>query len=134
MFLNTCSIKKGGVIDVVHKFADCNRIDILCFAETWLTQSVTDAELSSNGKFNVFRRDRATRGGGVLTLTRKHLQCTQSNVAMRSEMMCVDVLCGRSVFRLVTAYSAGTSSADDNLAQMDTMIGELNGLCEIDIP
>ena len=43
--------------------------DIFCLTETWLTKDVPDSMLCPSG-FNVVRRDRDSRGGGVLLLIR----------------------------------------------------------------
>ena len=43
-----------------------NCIDIMTFSETWLDESVSDAEVfSDNSDLTVIRRDRNRRGGGV---------------------------------------------------------------------
>ena len=43
-----------------------NCIDIMTFSETWLDESVSDAEVfSDNSNLTVIRIDRNRRGGGV---------------------------------------------------------------------
>jgi hypothetical protein len=42
-----------------------NKFDIACYTETWLNNTVADSELETTG-YHVFRRDRPTRGGGLL--------------------------------------------------------------------
>lgn len=44
--------------------------DVIALSETWLSESVLDAELF-DGRYLVFRRDRGSRGGGVLLAVRK---------------------------------------------------------------
>lgn len=46
---------------------------MVAVTETWLDSSVADAELFSEG-WNVLRRDRASRGGGVLLAARSYYQ------------------------------------------------------------
>lgn len=49
--MNARSVAKKGAIDQLHGFAAVNELDVICIAETWLTQDVTDAELSKNGMY-----------------------------------------------------------------------------------
>jgi len=39
--------------------------ELIGITETWATESVNDAELSMEG-YNMFRKDRGTRGGGLI--------------------------------------------------------------------
>lgn len=56
--------------------------DILCVTETWLNDSINDAEIGGNN-FQLFRRDRnyavsgTTRGGGCLVLVKNDIVCTR---------------------------------------------------------
>ncbi|XP_018497184.1 uncharacterized protein LOC108865036 [Galendromus occidentalis] len=44
---------KAGAVDAMHSYAKDNKIDIMCLVETWLTEGVTDAELSDRGNFQM---------------------------------------------------------------------------------
>lgn len=122
----------------MHSFAQHNKTDVICVVETWLTESVTDAELSCNGKFNVIRRDRGSHAGGVLILVRKDIPCVQvtceSSCDQISEFIAVDFVCDSSV-RLIVAYSPGTAdtSAEDLLA-MQNLCGAFEKLCLTEYP
>lgn len=49
--------------------------DVLALSESWLKKRNTDLDILIPG-YNVFRQDRATRGGGVAMYCKDHLQCT----------------------------------------------------------
>lgn len=77
--------------------------------ETWLTPGVNDGDLSCNGRFSVFRRDRGGKGGGVLILVRKDVPCIEVDVvASDIEMVCIDLLADVHSVRIVLTYLPGT--------------------------
>ena len=51
-------------IDQFQSVVYAGDFDIICITETWLTDAVSSSELLSN--YCVYRRDRGSRGGGVL--------------------------------------------------------------------
>ena len=58
---------------IVNKFDECAahlneflNFDLLAFSETWLNNSTLDANIPFSQNFNIYRKDRASRGGGVL--------------------------------------------------------------------
>jgi hypothetical protein len=56
-----------------HKF------DILTISETWLDNSITDAEIWISGK-NIYRLDRVSKvGGGVCVYTKDHFKISSLN-------------------------------------------------------
>ncbi|VDP94011.1 unnamed protein product [Echinostoma caproni] len=52
------------------------RWDLIALIETWLTADILDSELRLPG-MELLRRDRPTRGGGVLLYYHNSLQCEQ---------------------------------------------------------
>lgn len=65
---------------------DC---DIVALTETWLSSSVTDAEIFPDASgFNIFRKDRTSgRGGGVLIATKESFKCNPVNISTPLEML-----------------------------------------------
>lgn len=110
---------------------------MICVVETWLTPSISDAELSSNGTYSVFRLDREggeSRGGGVLMLVKKGIPCVQVEIpsdGYPTEMLCVDIICDKKV-RLVTVYSAGTADAALENSAMESLCHKLESACITD--
>ena len=83
--------------------------DILCLIETWLTKDVSDSVFCPPG-FNVVRRDRDSRGGGVLLLIRSCISFRQICVPgcfSHIELICVDVSLGCAVWRIIGYYRSG---------------------------
>ena len=123
MLLNTSTMKKSGTLDVIHSFAKEREIDILCMVESWPTPAVTDAGISGNGDYYVFRKDRGQRGSGVLVMVSSRLRCSQSlgSTLIVSELVCVDIYGEEDGFHLMTAYSASTVGPERSLDEMQTL-------------
>lgn len=70
ILLNTRSVKsvnrnRNKLIDfqsIVHT----KKASIICLSETWLNEEVLDSEILPSSLFNIFRKDRNGKGGGVL--------------------------------------------------------------------
>lgn len=108
------------------------QIDIVFVVETWLNCSVSDAELSAEGQYQVFRRDRGSRGGGVLILVKKGILCREVSVSSDCEAVCVDILADGGRCRFICAYLSNTGQSAIRLEQMTTLCQLLDSLCETD--
>ena len=83
--------------------------DIFCLTETWLTKDVPDSMFCPFG-FNVVRRDRDSRGGGVLLLIRDCISFRSVEIPIgfsHIELICVDISWGCAVWRIVGYYRSG---------------------------
>ncbi len=78
--------------------------DIICVAETWLTDAYPDSILSLAGAFQILRSDRGSRGGGVLMCIRKGIAFAAPKVADNLELIAADLIARGSKYRLVVAY------------------------------
>ena len=134
LLLNVRSIKKDNAVDTIHAFAKRNEIHILCLVVTWLTKGVSDAELSCGGAFSVLRRDRVTRGRGILVLVQRKISCTQILRDFASELIYVDIQCEKSSFRLMVAYSPNTGTAETELEAMETPTEGMEAASDSEVP
>ncbi len=50
-----------------------NDFDLIAIGETWLRDNVTDADLSISGYHIPFKKNRPTRGGGVMLYVKEHI-------------------------------------------------------------
>jgi hypothetical protein len=50
--------------------------EIICVTETWLNETISDSELHVEG-YNIFRKDRLTRGGGICCFIKNNIQCVR---------------------------------------------------------
>jgi exonuclease III len=92
--MNAQSIVKDGKCDTLSMFAIAEAIDVFLISETWAQDSISDAELSLNGKFNVFRSDRKVgRGGGVCLLIRNTHKCVRVDLQVNEEIPVEIVAC-----------------------------------------
>ncbi len=80
--------------------------DILLIAETWFTDTIGNGMFDSFGQYNVYRKDRGTRGGGVAAFVRKGMQVSEvplENQYKKLEVLCLDIS-GDRPFRVVLVY------------------------------
>lgn len=80
--------------------------DCILVTETWLSESkITNAMLSGDGKYQVFRRDRPDRnGGGILMLIRSCYSVNQIEITDNIELICVDLHLNEQKFRIICIY------------------------------
>ena len=72
--LKTVNKDNNELMNLKH-FVNTYKSDFLCLVETWLNSNVLDKELQVDG-YNFFRRDRGSRGGGVLLYFKSSFLCT----------------------------------------------------------
>lgn len=100
-------------------------LDIICITETWLTETIPDNEIVPYN-FNVFRRDRDTRGGGVLIAkipSRLSLSCSSI------EMIVVEVYLNPRI--LVACLYIPPNSPETYLNEVISTINALNYSCDL---
>jgi hypothetical protein len=77
LFLNVRSIKtlnqKTNELLNYKYLVENEKPGILGFNETWLDSTIVDEELLING-YDIFRKDRGSRGGGLLLLIKSDLK------------------------------------------------------------
>ena len=61
---------------------------IYCFSETWLSDHILDKEIIPSN-FTLYRKDRSTRGGGVLIAVRESITSTFVNTRDDLEVLAV---------------------------------------------
>jgi hypothetical protein len=80
LLLNTRSIKqvknRVSQLTLLNSTVSIELPDIVTLVETWLDSSVADHEIL-NSNFNIFRRDRGSRGGGLILAVNNTLNCTR---------------------------------------------------------
>lgn len=59
-----------GKIDMVRIWALSTNADVFVLSETWLNKSISDMDVTIGG-YNLFRRDRPKKGGGVVIYVKK---------------------------------------------------------------
>ena len=110
-FLNARSIVKRGALQSIHTFARLQDVGVIGVGESWLHDGIADAELSDMDSFAVFRKDRGSRGGGLLFLVRKELNPVVVPVGDTDvEILCIDVSVKNFRSRLILVYLSGTES------------------------
>ena len=66
--ISVCLFYSRSLVHKLSKFQSFvyfNPLDIYCITETWLSDVIFDNEILSSG-YNIFRKDRGSRGGSVL--------------------------------------------------------------------
>ena len=93
------------------------RTDVIIGTETWLTsgdQSIKNSELLLDD-YDIFRRDRPTKGGGVMIAVKKSLNCEQVSSAKDSEtIFCKVKLKGKKPLILGSVYRPPAYNLDQS--------------------
>lgn len=95
-YFNATSIRDK--LPVFNNHFLANDYDLISITETWLNESVFDAEILTNSDFNIFRRDRSTKvseksdGGGVLLAVSSKLSAKRrDDFASKMEILWVEI-------------------------------------------
>lgn len=75
--LNVCHINAQSLRNKIDEFRlifENSDVDVICVTETWLNKSISDAFVGLD-KYNIFRCDRETLGGGVSIFVKKNICC-----------------------------------------------------------
>ena len=67
-----------------------NRADVLCMTETWLSDEISDSYVSL-ANFSLFRKERATRGGGIAMYMKSSIQCKIFDISKPPDMITKDM-------------------------------------------
>jgi Reverse transcriptase (RNA-dependent DNA polymerase) len=105
-------------------------VDIIAVTETWLDSSVFDSELF-DCNYIVFRRDRATRGGGIMIAIRNNLvyDCKRLNIMETiNEDLWVEFMYKRSFFIICVVYFPPNSDSSSIELFFDNLLANSNYL------
>lgn len=133
IYLNARSLVKSNAIDALSLYCRNTSIDVVCVTETWCGDSISDAELSCGGLFDVFRRDRRGRGGGVAVLISRQLHAVHVSFESNAELLVVELGPKTERIRICCCYippSFGLSRK----ALFDELSLTLDALFESDVP
>lgn len=106
--------------------------DILSITETWFNESITHAMYNGSNNFNVYRKDRNSRGGGVAVFVKK---CYKSCLVKLNECfenveaIAIDII-GDQPFRIVTAYRPPNYDLDKSKLLCEF----LSVICDVSFP
>ncbi len=78
MYANLRSILNNNKRDEMQILVNEQKIDVLGITESWLSEEKENAEIGLPG-FNLFRKDRKSRGGGVLLYIKENLISVDEN-------------------------------------------------------
>jgi len=109
----------------------CN-YDVILICESWLSEGATDGLFDPECKYSIIRRDRTTgRGGGVCIAVSRGMSYIEIQKGSDGvELLCIDVLCGRSKNRFVLVYRPLRYDADSKQCTAN-IIKSLTSLCEV---
>ena len=90
--------------------------DILLLTETWLHNSLPSKVLEMES-YNIYRRDRKGKGGGLLTAVNKNILSNLSFCSTDCEILSVDINISQRKIRIINVYNPTTSNTQ-NLKQI----------------
>lgn len=103
----------------------------MCITETWANDSISSAELSLNGMYTVYRKDRqCCRGGGVCILIKQGIKCLEVvSAPSSSEIVAVDIFdAAFQRIRLMCVYFSPTGATAELVGRMRTLCHDLKHL------
>lgn len=117
LLFNARSVRNKG-LDLATSIASSTPPDILALTETWLKEHDSDAILGLPDDYLIFRKDRPSRGGGILTAVKANLHPVHHAEfdSPDLELLWVSLSCQRGRCLLCTLYRppcATTSFWDD---------------------
>ena len=74
LLTNACHIINK--VDDLHAIANMNNLSLIMVTESWLNVNVPNAAVCIGSKFNIYRCDRLTAGGGVLAYVNTNIPTT----------------------------------------------------------
>ena len=108
----------------LHNVIYNENISVLMVTETWLNCNIPNGLLDPEGKFNIFRYDRALKGGGGVCIfvdkALKAVECTLTGWHPDMQVCCVDVISQSMKCRLINVYRS-----TDALNQSETFTKQL---------
>ncbi|KAI8486093.1 hypothetical protein Bbelb_361930 [Branchiostoma belcheri] len=123
--VRTCVVNFQSIrnkVPELHAFCEAVQPDIVVGTETWLDPSVNSSEVFPDN-YNVFRRDRAGRGGGVLVAVRNNIIATHHpDPDCNCELTWVRVHLANSKSIYIGAYYRPPSAGHDDFVALERSV------------
>jgi Reverse transcriptase (RNA-dependent DNA polymerase)/Endonuclease-reverse transcriptase len=106
--------------------------EVIFVTESWLDNSIPNSLLTNGNRYNVIRKDRPTRGGGVCLFVRESIQCVfipLPVIYQDFELICVDIIIASCKQRFICVYCPDSPPSAD---YMKGLCEVLSMLCSID--
>jgi hypothetical protein len=102
--------------------------DVLCLNETKIDSSVPDSALHFYG-YDILRRDRTARGGGVIIYVRKCYKILNSYTSPDFEFIHLKLSVGKDTLNIFACYKPPSDAA---ILFLDFLDSKINNLCPTD--
>ena len=104
-FLYTNSRSIHNKIDEFHSTVSLLNPFVICIVESWLTKDFNNSTLKLNG-YSIFRKDRKSRGGGILIAIKSPLEGNMLDIEEDIEILTVDIYYENTkMLRVIGAYN-----------------------------
>ena len=104
--VNVCYLNSRSLVNKFTQFQAfvySSAYSIICVTETWLSDHIYDKEILPS-KFTIFRKDRESRGSGVLIAIINSLPCLSIAIPSNLEVIAVRVSISNTEVLICTAY------------------------------
>lgn len=107
-----CARRLSKFEELKQNFID-SKVDIICFTETWLDDSITDSTIAIHG-YNLVRQNRNRHGGGVCVYLRQNIRCkilkksfsgVSTNGRFESDFLILELHCNGNRILLAIYYN-----------------------------
>ena len=102
--------------------------DIICITETWLHKNITDSEILPSD-YVIHRRDRESRGGGVLVAVKDTIQSKAVSISRTIEMISIqlDIVPKLVVSCVYLPPNCSTEAQEEVLSCFNSLFPTING-------
>ena len=109
MFNSRSLVKK---LNMLHLYIFCSNPDLIFITETWFHQKLYDALVSHSFNYSIVRRDRDSRGGGVIILIKNNIHFLPLKPSNHFEIAGIDLFINDLVYRILLIYRPSMNSAN----------------------
>ena len=110
-YLSFCLCNSRSLAHKFQSFVYSTRYSIYCITETWLSDLIFDCEILPTN-YTLYRKDRKSRGGGVLIAVDSSVSCSVSPSPADLEIITVKVATQKRVITVCTVYVPPNTGGD----------------------
>jgi len=130
--LLVCHLNVRSIVAHFPQFKECvlkDQYDLVAISETWLSPSVSDAQIMLNG-YSLVRRDRGGRGGGVAIYIKNSINFNLINTSNSIEQIWIASTLNHNKFVFGCVYRPQTCDVPFFLEELELSINKLSSKCD----
>lgn len=109
----------------IFSILDLANIDVIALNEIKLDESIPDKTFMHQ-KYNLLRKDRSARGGGLMIYIKKCYEVMDLNMSEDFEIISLKLKLNKYINNFVFAYKPPSTRDEDFIEYLDTMLNDMN--------